>query len=125
MDDRPEIRRLISGSRTQPHLEGRYANYFEVGHNAFEFIIDFGQYHAEDEVAQMQSRVVTGPVYAKLLAGMLRDSIERYEEEHGTIRSAEEELDPVEVVQESLDGFLEARPGAARRGPAPNGNKQQ
>jgi hypothetical protein len=23
--------------------EGRYANYFQIGHNAFEFIIDFGQ----------------------------------------------------------------------------------
>ncbi len=24
-------------------LEGRYANYFEIGHNAFEFVLDLGQ----------------------------------------------------------------------------------
>jgi len=24
-------------------LEGRYANYFQVGHNAVEFVLDFGQ----------------------------------------------------------------------------------
>jgi len=28
-------------------IEGRYANYFKVGHNAFEFVLDFGQYYPE------------------------------------------------------------------------------
>jgi hypothetical protein len=28
-------------------LEGEYANYFKVGYNAFEFILDFGQFYSE------------------------------------------------------------------------------
>lgn len=28
-------------------LEGRYANTFKVGHNAFEFLVDFGQVDPE------------------------------------------------------------------------------
>ena len=40
----------------------RYANYFEVGHSAYEFFVDFGQYRPNTENVQIQLRVVTGPV---------------------------------------------------------------
>lgn len=86
-------------------LEGRYANYFEVGHNAFEFIFDFGQYHPENEDAHMHTRIVTGPVYAKLLAELLKDAVDRFESEHGVIQPADDDLDPVEVVKQSIVGF--------------------
>jgi len=91
-------------SKSSP-LEGRYANYFEVGHNAFEFIFDFGQYHPENEGACMHSRIVTGPVYAKLLAELLCDAVMRYETEHGEIQPAEDELDPVELVKQSIADY--------------------
>jgi hypothetical protein len=68
--------------------EARYVNYFEVGHNAHEFIFDLGQYHPEQMVAQLHLRVVTGPVYAKLLSLMLSAAIERHECEHGVIETA-------------------------------------
>lgn len=68
-------------------LEGRYANYFEVMHGPCEFIVDFGQYHPEQGAAQLHLRVVTGPVYAKLLASMLIDAIERHERQHGVIHT--------------------------------------
>lgn len=87
------------------NLEARYTNYFEVGHNAFEFIFDFGQYHQEDAGARMHSRIVTGPVYAKLLADLLRDAVQRYETEHGVIQPVEDELDPVEVVKQSIANY--------------------
>jgi hypothetical protein len=86
-------------------LEARYANYFQVGHNAAEFIFDFGQYHPESDTARMHCRIVTGPLYAKLLAGLLGDAIQRFEDEHGAIQPAEDELDPLEVVKQSLAGF--------------------
>ena len=86
-------------------LEARYCNYFEIGHNAFEFIFDFGQYHPEDSAAHMHSRIVTGPVYAKLLAGLLQDTVKRFEEEHGTIQPVDDELDPIELVKQSIAGF--------------------
>jgi hypothetical protein len=86
-------------------MEARYANYFEVGHNAFEFIFDFGQYHPENESARMHSRIVTGPVYAKLLADLLQSALRRFEEEHGTIHPAENELDPLELVKRSIADY--------------------
>jgi hypothetical protein len=48
-------------------IEGRYANYFMVGHNAFEFVIDFGQYYSENEEAEPCTRIVTSPCYAREL----------------------------------------------------------
>ena len=30
-------------------LEGRYANYFKVGHNEFEFVMEFGQFYEGSE----------------------------------------------------------------------------
>jgi hypothetical protein len=87
------------------HQEARYANYFEVGHNAFEFLFDFGQYHPESESAKMHSRIVTGPPYAKLLADLLRSALRRFEEEHGAIHPLDDELDPVEIVKQSIAGY--------------------
>jgi hypothetical protein len=67
-----------------------YANYFEVGHNAFEFLIDFGQYQPEADAVIMHSRMATGPVHAKLLAGLLSDAVARFEAEHGPIADVAE-----------------------------------
>ena len=67
-------------------LEGRYANYFKVGYNAFEFVIDFGQcYNEEDNGEQPHTRIVTSPFYAKALLEMLQKSVSQYEQHHGTI----------------------------------------
>jgi len=66
-------------------LEGRYANYFKVGYNAFEFLFDFGQYYTEDERLQLHTRIVTGPSYAKTLLEILKDSISQYEVDFGDI----------------------------------------
>jgi Protein of unknown function (DUF3467) len=72
--------------KTHTAPEARYVNYFEVGHNALEFIVDLGQYHPEQIAVQLQMRVVTAPVYAKLLSRMLMEAIERHEREHGVIQ---------------------------------------
>jgi hypothetical protein len=73
-------------SRGGKKIEGRYANYFKVGHNAFEFVIDFGQYYFENEEAEPYTRIVTSPCYAKELLETLRESIERYEKVFGDIK---------------------------------------
>ena len=67
-------------------IEGKYANYFMVGHNAFEFVIDFGQYYSENEEAEPYTRIVTSPCYARELLETLRESIERYEKTFGDIK---------------------------------------
>lgn len=71
-------------------FEGRYANCFEVGHNAFEFLLDFGQLFPESEKAQFHTRIITSPVYAKALLEILRESIGRYEQTFGAIPQEDE-----------------------------------
>lgn len=70
-------------------LEGRYANYFKVGYNAFEFLIDFGQFYPEGKEAQLHTRIITSPIYAKALFETLRESIDRYEQTFGVISKEE------------------------------------
>jgi len=66
-------------------IEGRYANYFKVGHNAFDFVLDFGQFYPESKNAQLHTRVITGPAYAKALLKTLKQAVDQYEETFGVI----------------------------------------
>lgn len=65
-------------------LEGRYANYFEVGYNAFEFILDFGQLYAGGEEPHLHTRIITNAAYAKELLNTLRTSVDQYERSYGS-----------------------------------------
>ena len=67
------------------HEVGRYANYFEIGHNAFEFVVCCGEFHAGEDSARLHTRLVISPVYAKQLVGTLGDSLARYEASFGPI----------------------------------------
>jgi len=68
-------------------ISGRYANYFKVGHNAFEFLFDFGQAQGESGDVSFHTRIVTAPVYAKTFMQTLRESIVQYEREFGDIKT--------------------------------------
>jgi len=65
--------------------EGKYANYFQVGHNTLEFVIDFGQSFSDGREEIFHTRIVTSPSYAKELLKVLVDSIDRYESVFGPI----------------------------------------
>ena len=65
--------------------EGKYANYFKVGHNAFEFVMEFAQVYSEPSVERVHTRIVTSPVYAKELLEVLQKAVNEYEEAFGTI----------------------------------------
>lgn len=72
-------------SKSPCRLEGRYANFFAVGYNEYEFVIDFGQSYSESDQPEMCTRIVTGPVYAKTFLKMLQDSIATFEVTYGRI----------------------------------------
>ena len=65
-----------------------YANYCEVGHNAFEFVFHFGQLYAETSVPVMHTRVVTSPTYAQAFCKTILESLGRYEQTFGSIPNA-------------------------------------
>jgi hypothetical protein len=83
----PEVFMSQKDKTLQPteQLEGRYANYFQVGHNAFEVLLDFGQFYPEYAAAQFHTRIITSPAYAKVLSETLRGSIDQYEQTFGVI----------------------------------------
>ena len=65
--------------------EARYSNYFEVGFNEFEFLLDFGQAYEGVPGALHHTRIITGPAYAKALAHLLLGALAAYEQTHGPI----------------------------------------
>ena len=66
-------------------VKGQYANYFRVGYNANDFIFDFGQVFSGNEEAELYTRIITSPVYAKIFSELLQDSISQYEDLFGPI----------------------------------------
>lgn len=66
--------------------EGRYANYFKIGYNAFELVIQCGQCYAETEIPKLHTRIVTSPAYGKALLKILGDCLEEYEKTYGIIK---------------------------------------
>jgi hypothetical protein len=73
------------GGPPLPKVE--YANFFQIGHNGVEVVLDFG-YGYDDEHAALHTRIVTTPRYAKALLDLLRESLERYEQGYGPITRA-------------------------------------
>ena len=74
--------KVFDGSKP---LEARYANYFQVGHNAFEFLLDFGQFGEGGGTPQINLRIVTYPVYVKFLLRTLAEAVDAYEQAYGPI----------------------------------------
>ena len=74
----------MSRGRSKSSLpsKGFYANYFEVGHTAFEFVIDFGQRYSRREPSR-HTRIVTSPVYAKALLATLTKAVADYRARFG------------------------------------------
>lgn len=66
-------------------FEGQYANCLSVGHNAFEFVLDFSQEFSENEEAEQYMRIVTSPVHAKAMMATLQAAIEAYESAYGPV----------------------------------------
>lgn len=46
-------------------LEGQYANYVKILHNAFEFVLDFGQYYPETEEAELYTKIVVNECWIR------------------------------------------------------------
>jgi hypothetical protein len=64
----------------------RWANHCQLGYNAFEFLLDFGQAYDPEEHETIHTRIVMSPVFAKELQRFLGDSIRTYEQTFGMIK---------------------------------------
>ncbi|MEO9779049.1 MAG: DUF3467 domain-containing protein [Sedimentitalea sp.] len=103
---------------TVPGNNGRmivagYANYFEVGHNAYEFLLDFGQVDPQRGKAVINRRFALGPTHAKLLMRLMTRSVAEFEQEFGPIADVRDD-DPLASVLNCSPEF-ERRAEQARR----------
>ena len=64
---------------------GEYANFLEVGHNAFEFVLHFGQAYESDIDPRIHTRIITNPVCAKAMLATLRTAMDAYETTNGPV----------------------------------------
>ncbi len=79
-----------AGKNSSPGgIEGKYANYFQVGQNAFEFLVDFGQFYSDGRREHFHTRIVTSPLYAKELLRVLHEAIEQHEKSFGPIQEGD------------------------------------
>jgi len=72
-------------STSSENTEARYANYFTAGHNAFEVLLEFGQFYEGDAQPRMHTRIITTPAYVKTFQEVLQDLLNRYEDLFGPI----------------------------------------
>ncbi|MFL6417672.1 MAG: DUF3467 domain-containing protein [Bryobacteraceae bacterium] len=66
-------------------MEAHYANFFKVGCNSVEFVLEFGQ--AYDDVLEpiSHTRIITSPKYVRILLKVLSESVAKYESAFGQI----------------------------------------
>ncbi|MFN7174046.1 MAG: DUF3467 domain-containing protein [Thermaurantiacus tibetensis] len=100
-----------------------YANYCEVAHNAFEFLLDYGQVRPDGSGIEFHTRIVAGPVPAKLFLRLLADSVARFEADHGPIPDPGE-TDALALLLAATPDF-EARAIEARQRPAPRSDPEE
>ena len=70
-------------------IEGRYANYFEIGFTASELLLDFGQMDPQTEAVLIHTRIVTTPPCGKALLAMLADAMRKYEQAMNDLQGGE------------------------------------
>ncbi len=70
-------------AKTSAGKEGKYANFFQVGYNEFEFLIEFGQ---QDQ--GIHTRIYVSPQYAHLLSDLLVQTLQQHELENRKARSS-------------------------------------
>jgi hypothetical protein len=104
-----------------------YVNYFEMGQNPFEFLLDLGQYHPgaddDDGTIAIHSRIAMAPPYAKMLTDLLVRSIRAHENDHGPIQAVAPPANPIDTILSPLGDF-EARARALRAAPYPRSSRK-
>jgi hypothetical protein len=60
-----------------------------VGHNAFEVLLEFGQWYEGDTQPQVHTRIVTGHGYTKTLLELLESCLREHQNDFGPVATDE------------------------------------
>jgi len=52
---------------------GRYANFFQIGHSAYEFLMEFGQ-----QDGNIHTRIYLSPQHARILSDLLQEALREH-----------------------------------------------
>ncbi len=66
--------------------QGTYSNLAVISHSSSEFIIDFIRIVPGVTKAKVKSRIILTPEHAKRLLVALKDNIDKFEQQNGTVR---------------------------------------
>lgn len=69
--------------------EGIYSNLAMIAHSNSEFVIDFIKLMPGVPKARVKARVIVTPEHAKRLLGALKENIDKYEANFGTIKQTQ------------------------------------
>jgi hypothetical protein len=89
--EQPPVTKEAPGrdARYSAGMESRFTNYFQIGHNSCEMVIDCGCFYESEAVPSIHTRVTTTPQYAKALLETLVQALSDYEAAHGVIAGGE------------------------------------
>ena len=74
--------------------EGTYSNLAIISHSSSEFVIDFIRMMPGTPKANVKSRIILTPEHAKRLLFALQDNISKYEQQHGKIKTPDNNMIP-------------------------------
>ena len=73
---------------------GTYSNLAIISHSSSEFVIDFIRMMPGTPKANVKSRIILTPEHAKRLLFALQDNISKYEQQHGKIKTPDNNMIP-------------------------------
>ncbi len=79
----------LSIELTEEIADGTYSNLAIITHSNSEFVIDFVKVMPGVPKAKVKSRILLTPQHAKRLATALQENIQKFEQQHGTIKQTE------------------------------------
>lgn len=85
MENKKQAQVALKARVSDEVAQGMYANFTNVWHSYYEFVIDFGRVVPGKSEFNISTRIITNPLRAKILLKMLESHIAKYEETFGKI----------------------------------------
>ena len=94
MDNKQNPENQLNIELSAEVAEGTYSNLAIISHSSSEFVIDFIRMMPGTPKANVKSRIILTPEHAKRLLFALQDNISKYEQQHGKIKTPENNMMP-------------------------------
>ena len=94
MDNKQNPENQLNIELSAEVAEGTYSNLAIISHSSSEFVIDFIGMMPGTPKANVKSRIILTPEHAKRLLFALQDNISKYEQQHGKIKTPDNNMIP-------------------------------